>query len=312
MSDVAAWIAFGVTLAICLAIDLIAHRGHRGTSRKSALAWSGVWIAVGLGFTAIVYFAFGSGGAHEYVAAYLLEKSLSLDNMFVFLLIFRSLRIERENQRTALSWGIFGALVFRAIFVIAGVAALERWSWVSWVFGGILIVAAIKAFREDPESEEESSLARWLSRHLPISRTHDHEHFLVKENGRWVATPLLLALVAVELSDILFAVDSVPAALSVSRSRFIVYASNAFAILGLRSLYLALAAYLKRMRYLHYGLAAVLALAGIKLVVADWVHVHPLISVLAIALCIGCAVAASLLKRNGEAALDEPSVSKPT
>ncbi|HZO12992.1 MAG TPA: hypothetical protein VFB62_07030, partial [Polyangiaceae bacterium] len=182
MSVVAAWVLFGITLAICLTIDLVAHRGGRGTSQTAALAWSGVWITVGLGFTAVVHFAFGSEGAHEYVAAYLLEKSLSLDNMFVFLLIFRSLRIERENQRLALSWGIFGALVFRAIFVLVGVAALERWSWVSWVFGGILIVAAIKAFREDPESEEESRVVRWLSKHLPISRTHDHEHFVVKES----------------------------------------------------------------------------------------------------------------------------------
>lgn len=293
-----AWIVFGVSLAACLAIDLFAHRGGRGSSQKAALAWSGVWIAVGLSFTAAVYAAYGGEGAHEYLAAYTLEKSLSLDNMFVFLLIFRSLRIPRENQHTALTWGIFGALVFRAVFVWAGVAALENWTWVGWVFGGILIIAAVKAFREDPDSDQQSRIVKWLAKHLPISSDADHGDLFKHEKGTRVATPLLLALCAIEISDIIFAVDSVPAALSVSRSRFIVYTSNAYAILGLRALYLAIATYLKRIRYLHYGLAAVLALAGIKLIVHDWLHVHPLVAVLAIVACIGVAVLASMIKRD--------------
>src|SRR5262245_59420702 len=152
-----AWIAFGATLLACLVVDLVAHRGNRSSSRKAALGWSACLIAVGLAFTGVVYTVYGSQGSHEYVAAYLLEKSLSLDNMFVFLLIFRGLRVPRENQHTVLAWGIFGALVFRAVFVFAGVAALERWSWVSWIFGAILLLAAVKAFREDPDSQEQST-----------------------------------------------------------------------------------------------------------------------------------------------------------
>jgi tellurite resistance protein TerC len=288
-----AWLVFGGTLALFLAIDLFLHRGGRETSRKAALAWSGVWIAVGLAFSAVVYFAADANAVQEYMAAYLLEKSLSVDNMFVFLLIFGALGIPQQNQHTALVWGILGALVFRGIFIFLGVAALERWDWITYVFGGILFIAAFQAFREDLTAKRESPIVNWLSSHLPVSGESKTDHFWIKDNGRRMVTPLFVALCAIEVTDVIFAVDSVPAALSVSQDRFIVYSSNAFAILGLRALYLALAGYLTRLNHLHYGLAAVLAFAGFKMVAHDWVEVPPLISIVIIVGCIGITAGAS-------------------
>jgi tellurite resistance protein TerC len=289
-----AWIAFGVTIVALLAVDLFVHRGGRHGSRKAAISWSIVWIAAGLGFNAVVWAVMGSRAGQEYLAAYLIEKSLSVDNLFVFLIIFRSLNIAQENQRTVLIWGIYGALIFRAIFVFVGLAALETWAWVGYVFGGILLIAAWRAFREDPTERKESRLVGWLSRHLPVTRTMRDHHFFVKEQGRRVATPLLVAIVAIELTDIMFAIDSVPAAFSVSHDRFIVLTSNAFAILGLRALYMVLAQTLNNLHYLHYGLAAVLAFAGLKMVTHELIEIPPYASIAIIVVIIGVSVWASL------------------
>lgn len=290
-----AWLVFGGTLVLFLCIDLFLHRGGRESSRTAALAWSAVWIAVGLAFSAVVYVAADWNAVHEYLAAYLLEKSLSVDNMFVFLLIFGALGVPHKNQHTALVWGILGALVFRGIFIFLGVAALERWEWITYVFGGVLFIAAFQAFREDLTAKRESPIVKWLSSHLPVSGESKTDEFWIRKNGRRMVTPLFVALCAIEVTDVIFAVDSVPAALSVSQDRFIVYSSNAFAILGLRALYLALAGYLTRLNYLHYGLAAVLAFAGFKMVAHDWVEIPPLISILIIVACIGITTAASLV-----------------
>jgi tellurite resistance protein TerC len=285
-----AWIALGVSIAVLLAIDLLAHRGGRGDSPKTAFIWTMVWVLAGLVFNAVVWITMDSEAGQQYLAAYLIEKSLSVDNLFVFLVIFASLNIPDESQRTVLSWGIFGALVFRALFVFLGVAALESAAWVSYVFGAILILAAIRAFREDPAEDKENSVVKFLSKHLPVTHEVHGHHFFVRIAGRRVATPLLVAIFAVELTDIVFAIDSVPAALAVSHDRFIVFSSNAFAILGLRALYILINKSLRRMAYLHYGLSAVLAFAGIKMMVAEWIEIPPYVSIGIISLLVGGSV----------------------
>jgi tellurite resistance protein TerC len=293
------WIAFGVLVVGLLLVDLLAHRNKHGESKRSAIAWSLGWIVLGLGFSIFVWRAYGARPAQEYLGAWLIEKSLSLDNLFVFLVIFRSLAVPEDEQRGVLFWGIFGALAFRALFIFAGVEALERWHAVVYVFGAILLFTAFRVAREDPSRKRDSKLVHWLAKRLPVSTALEGKRFIVRRNGRRVATPLLVALIAIELTDIAFAVDSVPAALAVSHEPFIVYTSNVFAILGLRALYIALAHIITELRYLHYGLAAVLAFAGLKMIVPDSVvHVPPLVSAAIIVACIGLSVVASLRARG--------------
>jgi len=288
------WTTFTLVLLILISIDLFSHRGGREATRGWAVFWSILWIAVGLAFTFFVWGVLGRLAADEYLAAYLIEKSLSLDNMFVFLIIFQTLKIPKKNQRTALSWGIFGALVFRAIFIFAGSAAVQRWDWVNYIFGAILILAAVHAFREDPAETKESRVVNWLSVRLPISRDSGDRRFFIKHWGKRKATPLFVSILALELSDVLFAVDSVPAAFSVTKTTFLIYSSNAFAILGLRSLYILIAEFIGEMRYLHFGMAGILAFAGAKITLSKWIHISPIISAAIILILIGGATAASL------------------
>ena len=291
------WLIFGVSVAALLAVDLFAHRGRHGGSHRSACVWSCIWIAAGLLFAIFVWLVIGTRQAHEYLAAYLIEKSLSLDNLFVFLIIFRNLAIPEEYQHNVLYWGIFGALVFRAVFIFLGIAAVESFTWVTYIFAAILLFAAWHSFREDPASRGTNRAVQWLSLHLPFTRKIHGTRFFVREKGRLLATPLLIALLGLEITDIVFAIDSVPAALAVSRNRFVVYSSNVFAILGLRALYSALA--LTELRYLHYGLAGVLAFAAVKIIIEEWLPIHPLAAVGITALLIGGTVWASMRKKTG-------------
>src|SRR5262245_58857690 len=272
-----AWISLGVILALSLGVDLLAHRHGRGTSMRSAGVWTVIWVSLGIAFGGVVYAFRGGGAVPDYYAAYLIEESLSVDNLFVFLVIFQGLRVPVELEHRVLFFGVLGALVFRALFVMAGAAALERWQWVSFAFGAILIIAAVRAVRVHP-GEGENGLVRWMMQHLPVSRGFDRGRFLTVQNGRRVVTPLLLALIALELSDLLFAIDSVPAALSVSRDRFVVYSSNALAICGLRSLYLVLRRLLSDLPHLHYGIAAVLLFTGAKMLVHQWLAIPSWVS----------------------------------
>ena len=290
------WFVFAAILFPLLAIDLWFQREGRGSEKKSALVWSIIWIGVGLLFSLYIHYRWDDNASKEYIAAYLIEKSLSADNLFVFLLIFRSMRIPHRYQRTALAWGIFGALVFRGIFVFAGIAALERWAWVEYVFAALLAYAAIHSIRgvEQQESEE-NRLLQWLGRHLPVSKARETSHFFLREEGKLKVTPILLTILALETTDIIFAIDSVPAALAISRDQFIVYSSNAFAILGLRALYILLAGIISNLRYLHYGLAAVLGFAAFKMVAPESLQISALGSVLIIAAVIGLAAIVSVL-----------------
>ena len=297
------WVVFGVVLAAMLVVDLVAHRKGREQSRRAAIVWSVIWIGSGLLFAAYVFARMGGAATEEYLAAYFIEKSLSVDNLFVFLLVFQSLRIPEQHQHGVLLWGILGALVFRGVAIFAGIAAIERFEWSVYVFGGILIIAALHAFREDLTVKEENALVVWLSRHLPVTSEISGERFFLVRDGRRLVTPLLLALLTIELSDVVFAIDSVPAALSVTRDRFIVYSSNAFAILGLRSLYLVLARTIASLRYLHYGLAFVLAFAGVKMIAHSWFKIPPVVSIAIVTVAIGLAVTASLKLKGGRTAV---------
>lgn len=289
-----AWLVFGGVLLAFIALDLVLHRNARGRSHVAAITWTAVWVGLGLGFTFIVWGALGSQRAGEYVAAYLVEKSLSVDNLFVFLMIFRMLGIPPDNQRSVLSWGILGALVFRLGFVLLGVAALERYHWVVYIFAAVLAWAAVRMVREDVTKPKDSRMASWLLRYLPVTRTLQGSAFFARSAGRLMVTPLFVALCAIELTDIVFAVDSVPAALAISSSRFIVYSSNALAVLGLRSLYVLLEHLIAELKYLHYGLAAVLLFTAAKLATSRWIEISPAASIGIIALCIGATILPSV------------------
>jgi tellurite resistance protein TerC len=293
------WLVFSVVVLVSITVDLLAHRGDRVDSRKRALLWSAAWIGLALLFNLGVWAVLGAQAAEELIGCYLLEKSLSIDNLFVFVLLFGELGIPRAQQRRVLTWGIFGALATRGLCIAVGVAALERWHGLVYALGGLLIVTAIKmlATGEAPDPSQ-GRVLRFLRRILPLSTDLDGGRFLVRRAGRLLGTPLLLALLAVELTDVVFAIDSVPAAFAVTDSPFIIYSANVFALLGLRSLYIVLADALVQLRYLRVGLAAVLGLAGVKMIISRWVHVPPLIAVAAIAVCIGGAVLASLWRRR--------------
>ena len=302
MADVTIWewVAFGTVVFVFLGVDLFAHRGDRPENRRQATIWAGLSIGLGLLFGGHVWMKFGQRAAEEYLAAYLLEEALSLDNLFVFLIIFRMMQIPKSHQRVALTWGILGALVFRAIFIFLGVEILNRWAWVELIFAVLLFYGAWHAVRENPaDAAEDNKLVAWLMKHMRVSRPQEKPHFIVREDDLLKATPLLVAVIGLEASDVMFAIDSVPAAFSVTRNEFLIYSSNVFAILGLRSLYIVLAHTIAELRYLHYGLAAVLAFAGAKMV-AGWAgyHLPPLWSVAIILMTIGTAVVCSLLARE--------------
>lgn len=296
LMDRIGWVVAASTLGASLAIDLFVHRRGRAMSGRAAGLWTAIWTALGVGFGLLILALRGASDMQDYFAAYFIEQSLSLDNLFVFLVIFQSLRIPDERQHTVLFFGVLGALVFRALFVYAGSAALARWQWAGMAFGALLLVAAVRALRSEP-GRGESRVLGWLARRLPFTDKPRANEFLVRQNGRVLATPLLLALCGLELSDIMFAIDSVPAALSVSHDRFVVYTSNAFAICGLRSWYLLLSRYLRELPHLHYGIAGVLLFTGLKMLGQQWVHVPSGISIIITLSCILIAVAASLVGR---------------
>ena len=298
------WIVFLVAVAGLLAIDL-GVLGRRGgvMSTKKALLWSAVWIGLGLSFSLAVWSWRGPVAAQEYLAGYLIEESLSIDNLFVFLLVFGSLGIALRYQRKVLFWGILGAIVMRGVFIFAGVAVLERFTWVMYVFGALLVFTAIKLLRSrgvqaDPQR---NPLVRLTKRFFPVAPDYTGNAFTVRRAGRRLLTPLAVALVAVESADLVFAVDSVPAVLAVSDDAFVVFTSNVAAILGLRSLYFALAGSLQRFEYLSWGVAVVLGFVGTKMLLADVIHIPIYLLLMVIVIAVGGSIVVSLwLTRNRE------------
>ncbi|MFD5234981.1 TerC family protein [Streptomyces qaidamensis] len=262
------WAVFAVTVLVSLAVDLLAHRQAHVIGFREAAAWSGVWVGLAIVFGVVVFLVVGTTAGVEYTTAWLLEKSLSVDNLFVFALIFGYFQVPRAYQHRVLFLGVLGALVFRGVFLAAGVAVVSRFTAVLFVFAAILFWSTYKILKGEEESFDpgKSLAVRLLRKVVPVRDEYAGPHFFVKEAGRRVATPLLAVVAAIEAADLVFAVDSVPAVLAVSNDAFIVYTSNAFAILGLRALYFMLAGLLDRFHYLSTGLAVILAFIGVKLI----------------------------------------------
>jgi tellurite resistance protein TerC len=291
------WLALLVAITIMLVVDLLlVHRTPHEISIKEAGIESAVWISIGLAFTGVMWWWQGGQAGGEYLAGYLIEKSLSVDNVFVWAVIFSYFGVPRKYQFRVLFWGIFGALVLRAIFIFAGVALLERFSWVLYIFGAFLLFTAWRIYRHD-EAEvhpEKNPVLKLIQRVIPSTPELDGQKLFTRKHGRLLATPLFAVLILVETTDVVFAVDSIPAILAVSREEFIVFSSNAFAILGLRALYFLLAGMQGRFRYLNAGLGVILAFVGVKMLIAEVYHMPTWISLTVITIVLTVTIWASL------------------
>jgi len=281
-SHVWVWVIFNLFVLAMLALDLgVFHRRSHRIGIKEALVWSGVWIALALLFNLGIYYWRGPDAALEFLAGYLIEKALSVDNIFVFLLIFSYFRTPARHQHRVLFWGVLGAFIMRAIFIFAGVSLIERFHWVIYIFGALLILTGARmATGKDKEIRPEKNPALKLFRRLmPVTDDYQGGKFFIKQagqegrRGRYFATPLFIVLLMIETTDVIFAVDSIPAILAITLDPFIVYTSNVFAILGLRALYFALAGVMGLFQYLHYGLSAILIFVGAKMLLADFYEI---------------------------------------
>jgi tellurite resistance protein TerC len=277
-SEVWVWVIFNLFVLAMLALDLgVFHRHSHQIGIKEALVWSGVWIALALLFNLGIYYWRGPDAALEFLAGYLIERSLSVDNIFVFLLIFSYFRAPARHQHRVLIWGVLGALIMRAIFIFAGISLIERFYWVIYIFGALLILTGVRmAAGKDKEIRPEKNPALKLFRRLmPVTDDYQGGKFFIKQarqegrRGRYFATPLFVVLLMIETTDVIFAVDSIPAILAITLDPFIVYTSNVFAILGLRALYFALAGVMGLFHYLHYGLSAIRIFVGAKMLLTD-------------------------------------------
>jgi len=307
------WVCFVVLFLALLMLDLnILHRDSKTLTVRQALFWTAVWISVAMSYAGVVYglyehrwFGFvpgpgvadGADAVVQYVTGYLLEWSLSVDNIFVIALIFSYLQIPAQYQYRVLFWGIVGAIVLRGMMIAAGTTLLHHFDWMFYVFGVILLLSALRMLRSDEEAHDigNSFPARLVRRFVPVTPTLDGSRFFVRQDGRFFATPLFVALVMVELTDVVFAVDSIPAILAVTRDPFLVFTSNAFAILGLRSLYFAVAGLMSMFRYLRYSLILILAFVGMKMLLVSHFHVPNLVSLGIILGTLGLGIVASVI-----------------
>jgi tellurite resistance protein TerC len=292
----AAWAIFGAVIIAMLAVDLgVFHRKAHAISFKEAAAWSLVWISLALLFNLFVFYKFGSDRALQFFQAWLIEKALSVDNLFVFLAAFSFFAVPAHLQHRVLFWGILGALVTRGAFIVAGAALLAAFHWVMYVFGAILIVTAIRLFfgAEEAVHPEQNPVLKLFRRFVRVTPDYDGPRFLVRRDGLLHATPLLMVLVVIEASDVVFAVDSIPAVFAVTRDVFIVYTSNIFAIFGLRALCFVVASLVRRLHYLKPGLALVLAFVGLKMVLSDKIPISDTLSLAVVGGIILCAAVVS-------------------
>jgi tellurite resistance protein TerC len=306
MENIWLWIGFNGFVLAMLALDLgVFHRKAHTVSLKEAIIWSVVWIALAMVFNAGLYFLQGPEPALQFFTGYLIEKSLSVDNIFVFVLIFASFKVPPASQHRVLFWGILGALVMRGILIAVGITLLEAFHWIIYVFGAFLVFTGIRmALHKEVEVHpEHNPLLKLVRRIFPITGDYEHNRLMVRQAGRWMATPLLLVLFMVESTDLIFAVDSIPAVLAVSRDPFIVYTSNVFAILGLRSLYFVFANIIDKFYYLKLGLSVVLTYVGVKMLLVDIYHIPTTWSLGVIALVLTIAVVASILRARKLSAL---------
>jgi tellurite resistance protein TerC len=291
------WIGFHLALLILLAAELLYARRQSRLVRsphRTALATTTLWIAAALALAAFIHHSLGPAASVQYLAGYAIEESLSIDNLFVFLLLFRLFQITPDHQPKALFWGVAGAILLRGLFIAGGLTLLAHFTWITYLFAAILFIAAVRLLI--PEDKTQPATAprwlTWLTRLHPVSPRQDR--FLVRQNGRPTATLLLLALIAIELCDVVFALDSIPAVLSITRHAFLAYTSNIMAVMGLRSLYFLLIGALTRLRFLHYGLAAILTFAALKMLAARWIEIGPAASLTVILTLLALTLAASL------------------
>ena len=302
VAELTPWVVFLVGVAALLILDIgVLSRRSATMTTRSALAWSAIWVSLGLSFSLAVWAWRGGVAAQEYLAGYLIEESLSIDNLFVFMIVFGSLGIALRYQRKVLFWGIFGAIVLRGAFILVGVSILERFEWVIYLFGALLVFTAYRLIRShgvqvDPER---NPLVRTARRLFPVDVEYKGNAFTVRKAGRRLLTPLVIALVAVESADLVFAVDSVPAVLAVTNDAFVAFTSNVCAILGLRALYFALAGSLQRFEYLSWGLAIVLGFVGVKMLLSRVIHIPIYLSLIVIVVAVGGAVLVSLWMTRG-------------
>lgn len=294
------WVGFNGFILAMLALDLgVFHRKPHVVSLKESLTWTGVWVVLALGFNAGVWHYAGPGKALEFFTGYLIEKSLSVDNAFLFALLFSYFAVPSKYQHKVLFWGILGALLMRAIMIALGTALITRFAWIIYVFGAFLILTGIKMIvkRDEAIHPERNPVVKWVKKRMPVTPEYRGDRFFVRENGVRMATPLFVALLLVEVTDLIFAVDSIPAIFAVTKDPFIVYTSNVFAILGLRSLYFALADVMNKFHYLKTGLGVVLSFVGVKMILAHtaW-KIDTLVSLGVIVLILATSVVWSLLR----------------
>ena len=299
------WVLFFAFVIIMLALDLgVFHKGNHVPTMKSSLLWSAFWIALAFIFSGIIRQTMGSTHALDFITAYLLEKSLSIDNLFIFILVFGFFNIDIRYQHRLLFWGVFGALIMRVLFIFGGAALLHRFVWLMYLFGIFLIITGVRMLFEKDEQQDlnDNRLIKLLRKFLPIKEGVTEPHFIVKENGKRYATQFLIALLFIEGTDLLFAVDSIPAVLAVTQNTFIVVTSNIFAIMGLRSLYFALSGILPMFRYIKYALAIILAFIGTKMIFNEgmkalgstW-HISNIVSLIVIVTLLIISIIASVI-----------------
>lgn len=311
------WVGFNVFILAMLAVDLgVFHRKTHEVSLKESLTWTGVWVLFALLFNVGVWHYAGSQKALEFFTGYLIEKSLSVDNVFVFALLFSYFAVPAKFQHKVLFWGILGALIMRAIMIALGAALIHQFSWIIYVFGAFLILTGIKMIvkREEEMHPERNPVVRWFKKIMPVTPDYRGDKFFVRENNLRMATPLFVVLLLVEFTDLIFAVDSIPAIFAVTKDPFIVYTSNVFAILGLRSLYFALAGVINKFHYLKIGLGVVLSFVGVKMILAHtaW-KIDTLVSLGVIVAILTTSVVWSLWKpRTGKATLPPSDGAKDT
>lgn len=280
-TEILFWIIFNIFVLLMLILDLfVFNQKSHEIKFKEALYWSFFWILLAFLFNGFIYFYFGKVSAIHFLTGYVIEKSLSVDNLFVFYLIFNFFKTPKQFQHKLLFWGIIGALFFRILFIVAGIGLLQKFHFLFYIFGFILIVSGIKLLFENKKEihPEQNFFLKFIQKVLPVNKDQESGKFFIKIDKKWYVTPLFLTLLYIELTDIVFAIDSIPAILAITTDSFIVYTSNVFAILGLRSLYFALVSVIQRFHYLHYGLGIILAFIGIKMMIMDIVHIPILLS----------------------------------
>ena len=292
------WIAFNAGILILLLLDLfVFHRSAHEVKFSESLIWSIVWISLSMCFCVLVWHWKGPDKGLEFLTGYLIEYSLSVDNIFIFILIFNHFKVPREYQHTVLFWGVLGALIMRGIMIGVGVVLVQRFHWVMYLFGAFLVFTGLKMFfqkEDDEEHLENMWIFRWIKKVLPVTSAYEGKHFTVFKNGQRFFTPLAVVLIMVESTDLIFALDSIPAIFSVTQDSFIVYTSNVCAVLGLRSLYFLLASFMQKFIFLKAGLAVVLSFVGVKMLIAELYKIPTIISLCVIATVLVTAVVTSI------------------